>query len=138
MLAPASAAVRGPGADTWCVDRVVDLDAVLAELTGRRPEWTRRGLVVGEFTWRDAAAAWPQPIVADRESVADPESLGMTLDAGGGAEALLVLWTGGWADLEASINGQVVVETPEFADVASCVAVADALAARLLGPARSG
>jgi hypothetical protein len=93
--------------------------------------------VVGEFTWRDAAAAWPQPIVTDRESVADPESLGVILDAGGGAEAVLVLWTGGWADLEASINGQVVAETPVFADVASCVAVADALVARLLGPARS-
>jgi len=111
---------------------------VLVELTRRRSEWTRRGLVVGEFTWRDAAAAWPQPIVTDRESVADPESLGMTLDASGGSEALLVLWAGGWADLEASVNGQVVLETPEFVDVASCVAVADALVARLLGPARSG
>jgi hypothetical protein len=120
------------------VDRVVDLDAVLVELTRRRPGWTRRGLVVGEFTWRDAAAAWPQPIVNDRESVADPESVGMTFDAGDGAEALLVLWTGGWADLEASINGQLVLEAPEFVDVASCVAVADALVARLLGPAKSG
>ena len=60
----------------------------------------RRGLVVGDLTWRDAAAAWPQPIVTNRESVADPESLGMILDSGGGLEALLVLWTGGWADLE--------------------------------------
>lgn len=49
----------------------------------------------------------------------------MTLDAGGGAEALLVLWTGGWADLE-------------FVDVEACVAVADALVARLLDRARSG
>jgi hypothetical protein len=120
------------------VDRVVDLDAVLVELTRRRPEWTRRGLVVGDFTWRDAAAAWPQPIVTDRESVADPESLGLTIDAGGGAEALLVLWTGGWADLEASINGQVVLETPEFVDVEACVAVADALVGRLLDRAKSG
>jgi len=121
------------------MDQVVDLDAVLVELVRRRQEWTRSGLVVGDFTWRDAAAAWPQPIVIDRESVADPESLGMTFDAGDGAEAaLLVLWTGGWADLEASINGQVVLEAPEFFDVESCVAVADALVARLLGPARSG
>ncbi len=29
----------------------------------------------------------------------------MVLDAGDGAEALLVLWTGGWAGLEAVING---------------------------------
>ena len=40
---------------------------------------------------------------------------------------------GGWADLEAFIDGQVVLETPEFADVEACVAVADALVARLLG-----
>jgi len=119
------------------VDRVVDLDAVLVEIIRRRPEWTRRGLVVGDFTWRDAAAAWPQPIVTNRESVADPESLGMTLDAGGGAEALLVLWAGGWADLEASINGQVVLETPEFGNLEACVAVADALVARLVDQARS-
>jgi hypothetical protein len=136
--ASVGAAVRGPGTDAWCMDRVVDLDAVLVELTRRRPEWTRRRLVVGEFTWRDAAAAWPQPIVTDRKSVADPESVGMTLDAGDGAEALLVLWTGGWADLETSINGQLVLEAPEFVDVASWVAVADALVARLLGPANSG
>jgi hypothetical protein len=101
-------------------------------------EWTRRGLVVGEFTWRDAAAAWPQPIVTDRKSVVDPESLGMKFDAGGGGEALLVLWTGGWADLAASINGEVVVEAPEFVDVAGCVAVADVLVARLLGSVDSG
>jgi hypothetical protein len=120
------------------VDRVVDLDAVVVELSGRRPEWRRRGVAVGEFTWRDAAAAWPQPIVADRGAVTDPESLGMTLHAGDGAEAFLVLWTGGWADLEALINGQVVVETPEFTDVPSCVAVAEALVARLAGLAESG
>lgn len=42
-------------------------------------------------------------------------------------------WAGGWADLEALINGQVVLETPEFADVEACVAVADALVAGLLG-----
>jgi hypothetical protein len=62
----------------------------------------------------------------------------MTLDAGNGAEAFLVLWTGGWADLEAVINGQVVLEAPEFTDVRSCVAVAEALVARLAGPAESG
>jgi hypothetical protein len=48
------------------VDRLVDLDAVLGELDRRRPEWTQRGLVAGEYTWRDAAAERPQPIVTDR------------------------------------------------------------------------
>ncbi len=62
----------------------------------------------------------------------------MTLDAGGGAEALLVLWAGGWADLEALIDGQVVLETPEFVDLEACVAIADSLVARLLDRANSG
>ena len=92
--------------------------------------------MVGTFTWRDAAAAWPQAIVTDRASVTHPESLGMTLDAGDGAEALLVLWTGGWADLEATIDGELVLETPEFVDVQSCVAVVVGLVERLLGAAR--
>jgi hypothetical protein len=114
------------------VDRLVDLDLVLGELSQRRSEWTQRGLVVGEFTWRDAAASWPQPIVADRGLVVDPESLGMTFKAGESTEARLVLWIGGWADLDGAIDGQIVVEAPEFIDIRSCVAVADTLVERLL------
>jgi hypothetical protein len=114
------------------VDRLVDLDAVAAELTRRRGEWVGGGLRVGDFTWRDAAAAWPKPIVTDRAVVADPESLGVVFRGTGSDEAELVLWCGGWADLAASLGGDLVVEVPEFADVAGCVAVADSLARRLL------
>jgi hypothetical protein len=81
------------------MDRLVDLDAVAAELQARRPGWESRGLKVGAFTWRDAQALWPQPIVTDRALVADPESLWMTMDASPGHYAELVLWCGGWADL---------------------------------------
>jgi len=114
------------------VDQLVDLDAVAAELTRRLPEWVGGGLTVGEFTWRDAAAAWPQPIVTDRVAVAEPASLGLGLRGPGGGEAELVLWCGGWADLDGILGDEVVVEGPEFADVAGCVAVADSLARRLL------
>jgi hypothetical protein len=114
------------------VDRLVDLDAVAAELAGRRIEWVDAGLTVGELTWRDAAAAWPQPIVTDRAAVADPESLGVVFRGSGGDEAELVLWCGGWADLDALLGDEVVAEGLEFADVAGCVAVADSLARRLL------
>ena len=62
----------------------------------------------------------------------------MTLDAGDGADALLVLWTGGWADLEASIDGELVLDAPTFADVQSCLAIADALVERLLGSTKPG
>jgi hypothetical protein len=119
------------------MDRLVDLDAVFVELSRRRPEWARQGLGVGEFTWRDAVATWPQPIVSDRALVTDPESLGMSISAHD-AEARLVLWTGGWADLEVAVEGQFVAETPQFVDVESCLVIADSLVERLLGSMESG
>jgi hypothetical protein len=114
------------------MDRLVDLDAVAAVLVQRRPQWVAGGLTVSELTWRDASAAWPQPIVTDRAAVADPESLGLVMRGTGGDEAELVLWRGGWADLDAVLGGEVVTEGPAFTDVAGCVAVADSLARRLL------
>lgn len=116
------------------MDRLVDLDAVAAELTRRRPGWVGGGLVVGEFTWRDAAAAWPQPVVKDRSAVADPESLGLVFHGREG-EAELVLWCGGWADVSGILGDELVVEGPDFVDAAGCVEVAESLARRLLqGP----
>jgi hypothetical protein len=41
-----------PGVMVGGMDRMVDLDAVAAELTRRRPGWVSGGLRVGEFTWR--------------------------------------------------------------------------------------
>lgn len=117
------------------MDHVVDLDAVADLLRARRKAWAASGLAVGNLTWRDAAATWPQPIVTDRSTVAEPESLGFTLRCGA-QEAELVFWTGGWADLTALIGGKVVAEAPEFTDSATCVAVADQLVARLLQLAR--
>jgi hypothetical protein len=112
------------------MDHLIDLDAVAEELGQRRADWVGAGFKVGDFTWRDAAAKWPQPLVTDRALVADPESLGLTL-RDGRQEAELVLWTGGWAGLVALIGGKSVAETPEFADVSARVAVADELFARL-------
>ena len=80
--------------------RPLDLDQVVRELTGLVPGWAERGITAGQLTWRDAQAAWPQPIVTDRNTVADPESAGMTLTAANGNEALLVIWRGGWADVD--------------------------------------
>jgi hypothetical protein len=68
---------------------LIDLDLVARELETIRPGWIGRGVTVGPFTWRDALAAWPQPIVTDRAAVADPESLGITMSIGED-EALLV------------------------------------------------
>jgi hypothetical protein len=99
--------------DNHQVDRLVDLDAVAAELQAGRARWESRGLEIGAFTWRDAEAPWPQPIVTDRALVADPEFLGMTMDAAPSRYAELAPWGGGWADLDCVIDGQVVSEAPE-------------------------
>lgn len=115
------------------MDKLIDLDAVAAELEQRRAAWTAAGCIVGSLTWRDAAAQWPQPIVTDRSAVSDPESVGVTLRHGE-HEAELVLWTGGWADLHALIDGELVLENPEFPDLFSCLAVADQLFVRLRHP----
>jgi hypothetical protein len=120
------------------MQRLVDLDAVAAQLQARRAQWAARGLKVGAFTWRDAQAPWPQPIVSDRELVSEPESLGLTMSASADREAELVLWRGGWADLACLIDGQALVQVPEFHDDAGCVAVADWLADRLLSGAHPG
>ncbi len=135
---PSCPELKGAGTDNRSMDRLVDLDVVAAELARCRPEWVRRGLAVGEFTWRDAAAPWPQPIVTDRAAVAEPESLGVVFREAGGGEAELVLWCGGWADLNVLMGDEIVTEAPEFADAAGCVAVAESLAGRLLQPGSPG
>ena len=114
------------------MDQLVDLDAVGAELRARCAGWGCRGLKVGAFTWRDAEASWPQPIVTNGALVADPESLGMTMEAAPGHYAELVLWCGGWADLGCLIDGEILMEGPHYRDTEECVAVAERLAARLL------
>lgn len=114
------------------MDRLVDLDLVAAELQAPRAEWESHALEVGAFTWRDGQAPWPQPIVTERALVTDPESLGMTMNAGPDLSAQLVLWCGGWADLECFIDRRVITEIPEYRNVAECVAAAESLADLLL------
>ena len=114
------------------MDRLVDLDLVVAELQARRAGWESRGLDVGAFTWRDAQADWPQPIVTDRARVAEPESLGMIMEASPDRLAQLVLWRGGWADLDCLIDSELRSDTPKYQNVAECVTIAEDLAGQLL------
>jgi len=60
-------------------------------------------------------------------------SLGVTFRSFDGKEADLVLWAGGWADMNGSINGEIVYLFPDFSDVTSCVSATEALVNRL-GP----
>jgi hypothetical protein len=109
----------------------LDLDQVARELTRLRPGWAERGITAGQLTWRDAQAEWPKPIVTDRTTVAEPESVGMTLTAANGTQAILILWRGGWGDVDLLLGSQVVSRAPDLYDVAGCVALAESIAAQL-------
>ncbi|MEU6705442.1 hypothetical protein [Streptomyces wuyuanensis] len=82
------------------MDRVVDLDAVAAVVAGRTVGWRSAGLEVGQVTWRDAEALWPQPLETDRARVHDPDSVGVVISGPGDAELSVVLFRGGWADVD--------------------------------------
>ncbi|MEU4359127.1 hypothetical protein [Streptomyces virginiae] len=82
------------------MDRAVDLDEVAAVLAAQTVGWRSAGLEVGQVTWRDAEASWPQPLEADRARVQNPDSLGVVISGPGEAELSVVLFRGGWADVD--------------------------------------
>ncbi|NEC92397.1 hypothetical protein G3I71_43095 [Streptomyces sp. SID12501] len=82
------------------MDRVVDLGEVAVVLSERTAGWTSAGLEVGVTTWRDASAPWPQPLETDRARVHDPDSVGVVISGPGEAVLSVVLFRGGWADVD--------------------------------------
>ena len=101
----------------------LDLDQVAALLAALRPAWTGQGLIVRPFTWRDARAPWPGPLHTDRSKVTDPESVGLRLTAADGREARLVIWRGGWADVDLLAGGTVITRNPDLEIMRHCVAL---------------
>jgi hypothetical protein len=77
----------------------VDLDQVAGLISRHAFAWKQSGLVVGALTWRDEAAPWPCPLREDRGQVAEPDSVGIMV-RGHQREGRLVVFRGGWADLE--------------------------------------
>ncbi|MFF5706581.1 hypothetical protein ACFY7H_29445 [Streptomyces sp. NPDC012794] len=82
------------------MDRVVDLDEAAVLMLERVARWRAAGLEVGEMTWRDWEAKWPQPLETDRARVNDPDSLGVVISGSAEAELQVVLFRGGWADVD--------------------------------------
>ncbi|WP_051804831.1 hypothetical protein [Streptomyces griseus] len=82
------------------MERIIDLDEAASVLARRTPGWQAAGLEVCGTTWRDAEAAWPQPLETDRDRVRDPDSLGVVLRGPAEAELHVVLFRGGWADVD--------------------------------------
>ncbi|MDX6738133.1 hypothetical protein [Actinocorallia sp. A-T 12471] len=96
------------------VEHVIDLDRAAAEITSRLPVWAASGLDPGPITWRDAAATWPQPLETDRALVTDPDSVGVrVVGSDEWTEVQIVLYRGGWADLDALTDDEVTTECPQ-------------------------
>lgn len=82
------------------MERVIDLDQAAAAIAGRAGRWLAAGLKVGQLTWRDEAAPWPQELETDRALVRDPDSIGLLISGPADAELSVVLFRGGWADVD--------------------------------------
>ncbi|MER7692444.1 hypothetical protein [Streptomyces sp. NPDC097610] len=86
------------------MQRVIDLDQAVIEITDRRRGWESAGLTVGPVSWRDEAASWPQRLETDRSRVGDPDSIGVRIAGLAETELCVVLFRGGWADVDFIVN----------------------------------
>jgi hypothetical protein len=87
------------------VDRTVDLDQAAAEIIKRHSAWQAYGLLAGPITWRDESAPWPQRLETDRSQVSDPDSVGIRITGPNDSELEIVLFRGGWADVDYFAGG---------------------------------
>ncbi|MFD7022908.1 hypothetical protein [Promicromonospora sukumoe] len=106
------------------MERVIDLDVLADRLRPVMSEW-RRWATVSPLTWRDSEAAGPRTITPDRSSIQDPESVGFVLHRHDSDDVLkIAVWTGGWADLEYLLEGEVFTFSPFYRDTdETCAAV---------------
>ena len=77
----------------------LDLDEAAALITGETAAWQRTGLLADGLTWRDVGEPWPYPLKTKRADVIDGDSVGVAVHKGD-RMGRLVLFRGGWADLE--------------------------------------
>lgn len=122
------------------VEHLIDLDQAAAQISGRLPQWTTTGLLVGPITWRDGAADWPQRLEQDRSRVADPDSVGINICGPAGSELLVVLYRGGWADVDfvADLDLDLVTEAPDVGTPQQFGELLDGYVSRAFGSPPSG
>lgn len=119
--------------DSWSMDYVIDLDSAATEITARLPAWSASGLTPCPTTWMDGLAPWPQRLETDRALIADPYSIGLRIQGTDEwAELQLVLYRGGWADLDALTGDDLVVECPRISTPAEFGRFLDFTVARFL------
>jgi hypothetical protein len=110
------------------MDTALDLDAAASQIDARRARWSDRGLEMGQLTWRDRSRGWPWQLVS-REEAAQPDSVGfrVTKDPAQGA---VVLFDGGWADIEwwtGTADSEPEVSAPDVDSVEAFAALLDSL-----------
>ncbi|GAA2784027.1 hypothetical protein [Crossiella cryophila] len=118
------------------MERIVDLDAAAGEIHARRAVWEAAGFTVGPVTWRDHAENWPQHLITERTAVFDPDSVGVRVDHGDCCVAYVVLFRGGWADVDVIDPHTEEVHEVDGSGITSVEAfgkLLDQVTARLLG-----
>ena len=81
------------------MDAKIDLDLAAEQIAARSASWEARGLHVGQLTWRDQSRRWRHQVVTGRAQAAEPDSVGVKVTCGD-EEGQVVLYLGGWADIE--------------------------------------
>ncbi|MPY30069.1 hypothetical protein FNH09_01620 [Streptomyces adustus] len=118
------------------MERVVDLDEAASAVADRQPAWQAAGLLAEPVTWRDEAAApWPQQLTAERSQINDPDSVGIHLRSLNEAELLVVLYRGGWADIDYIVDADDagVIPSPKVTSVQAFASLLDACITRVFG-----
>lgn len=113
------------------------MDEVADQIEARRPRWLASGLAVGLVTWRDRAALWPRPLETDRSSVVDPDSVGVRIVGPAESELSVVVFRGGWADVDYLIDEHITSEAPDVPSGQAAGRLLDDLVARIWGPVTS-
>jgi hypothetical protein len=117
------------------MERVVDLDEAAAAVADRRLAWQAAGLVTEPVTWRDEADPWPQQLKTVRSQVNDADSIGIHLHGPNEAELLVVLYRGGWADIDyiADADDAGVIPAPTVGSAQTFASLLDACITRVFG-----
>jgi hypothetical protein len=87
----------------------------------------------------DMDEGWPRPLVTERSEVRTPMSLGLRLEGAERAEAEIVLYAGGWADVLVAASGsepeQVSQEYVELEAADEFGKLLDRVVTRMVGQA---
>ncbi|MFE9122793.1 hypothetical protein [Streptomyces sp. NPDC007172] len=108
------------------MERIIDLDQANAAISERAVRWLAAGLEVGQTTWRDGAAPWPQRLETDRTLVRDPDSVGVLISGPADTVLSVVLFRGGWADVDYFYGLDEAGPMPAF-DIGSAAAFGEQL-----------